>query len=187
MKQPTEEQIALLRTILEKSIDQLIAKDSVIFNFDIVTPQRISSDARLLNRKLHETTINHRLAFYIEQNIQGTELSIYNVDIEYNRYYRDQKLLKTVKGLLSVRPDILIHTRIDNRVPQQHYLVIEAKKGEISQHDIDKITSFISDTNYLYLFGLTISYCKSDTHVLANLYYFDGMRIVSKKIRRPKV
>lgn len=32
-------------------------------------PQEISRDARQLNRQLHETTINHRLAVYIEKNI----------------------------------------------------------------------------------------------------------------------
>jgi hypothetical protein len=90
MIQPTEGKITLIRTLLTTSIDQLIANDSVIFNLDIVMPQQISPDARLLNRELHETTINHRLAFYLEQNIKETDLGIYNVDIEYNRYYGNQ-------------------------------------------------------------------------------------------------
>lgn len=186
MIQPTEEQIAFIKTLLTKSIDQLIEKDSNIFNIDIEMPQQISQDARLLNRELHETTINHRLAFYLEQNLQKTDLKVYNVDIEYNRYYGNQKILNTVEGQQSVRPDILIHSRINDQVEQQHYLVVEAKKAQITQHDINKILGFISDPNYFYLFGLTISYCLNETNVLANLYYFNGTTILNEEINRPK-
>lgn len=186
MIRPTEEQIAFIKTLLTTSIDQLITRDSDIFNIDIIMPQQISPDARHLNRELHETTINHRLAFYLEQNIQGTDLAIYNVDIEYNRYYGNQKILNTVEGQQSVRPDILIHTRINDQVEQQHYLVVEAKKGQITPHDINKIEGFISDPNYFYLFGLTISYCINETNVLANLYYYNGTTIVNEEINRPK-
>ena len=186
MIQPPDEQIERISEILEISIDELIANDSDIFNIDIVMPQQISPDARLLNRELHETTINHRLAFYIEKNIQETEFNFYNVDIEYNRYYGNLKILETIEGQLSVRPDILVHTRINDQVAQQHLLVLEAKKGSITGHDINKIKGFISDPNYNYLFGLTISYCRSETHVLADLYYYNGAEIVSKQISRPK-
>jgi len=186
MIQPTEEQILFIKRLVTTSLDQLIAKDSDIFNIGIEMPQQISPDARLLNRELHETTINHRLAFYLEQNIQETDLEFYNVDIEYNRYYSIQKRLNTVEGQLSVRPDILIHTRINDHVEQQHYLAVEAKKAEITPHDINKIEGFISDPNYLYLFGLTISYCINETNVLANLYYFNGTTIVKEEINRPK-
>lgn len=186
MRQPTEQQITFIRALLSTSIDLLIANDSDIFNLDIVMPQQISPEARLLNRELHETTINHRLAFYLEQNIQGTDLGIYNVDIEYNRFYGNQKILNTVEGQQSVRPDILIHTRINDQVEQQHYLVVEAKKAQITEHDINKILGFISDRNYFYLFGLTISYCINERNVLANLYYFNGENIVSEEINRPK-
>jgi hypothetical protein len=83
------------------------------------------------------------------------------------------KILKTIEGYLSVRPDILVHSRIDGKVEQQHYLVIEAKKGAISQYDINKIQGFISDNNYNYLFGMAISYCHSEEFVLADLYYYN--------------
>ncbi len=186
MIQPTEHQIGIIREILEKSVDELISNDNDIFNIDIEMPQQISDDARLLNRELHETTINHRLAFYIENNIQNTEFNDYNVDIEYNRYYGNLKILNTIRGQLSVRPDILVHSRINNQVEVQHLLVIEAKKGDISLHDINKIKGFISDPNYNYLFGLTISYCRSETHVLVDLYYFDGENIITTNVNRIK-
>ena len=122
----------------------------------------------------------------MENIIQNTELSVYNVDIEYNRYYENLKELETVEGLISVRPDILIHSRTNHEIHQQHFLVVEAKKGAITQHDINKINGFISDSNYNYLFGLTVSYCLSDTHVLANLHYFNGEEIADEAINREK-
>lgn len=186
MIKPTDEQLQLITDILGKSIDQLIKNDSDIFNIDIVMPQMISQDAKLLNRELHETTINHRLAYYIENNLQDTQYNFYKVDIEYNRFYGNLKMLQTVDRLISVRPDILLHTRIDDNVAQQHLLVIEAKKGNITNHDINKINAFISDPHYNYLFGLTVSYCRSQTDVLANLFHFDGSDIVSISLNRKK-
>nr|WP_321409584.1 hypothetical protein [uncultured Carboxylicivirga sp.] len=186
MLQPTIEQIYLIKTIIDNSLDSLILNDSEIFDIHMHEPRRISEDARVLNRELHETTINHRLAYYLENNIQKCELSYYKVDIEYNRFYENLKLLDTVEGIRSVRPDILIHSRTNHEINPQHYLVIEAKKGTIIQHDINKINGFISDENYNYLFGLTVSYCSSDSHILANLYYFDGEDIINEQINREK-
>lgn len=185
-KQPTKQQIKSIKSILEKSIDQLIANDSDIFDMKIVPPSNMSPEENALNRKLHEITINHRLAFYLEINIRKTKLKAYKVDIEYNRFYDHLKNLQTEGELLTVRPDIIIHTRLDDEIEQQHYLVVEAKKGQITQGDIGKIKGFISDSNYFYLFGLTISYCLSSTLVLANLYYSNGIEIINEEINRPK-
>lgn len=186
MTQPSTSQIETITEIIKRSIDQLVVNDSDIFNIDIEMPQQISDDARHLNRELHETTINHRFAVYIENNIQETEFDMYNVDIEYNRYFGNLKILNTVEGQLSVRPDILVHSRINDQIEPQHLLVVEAKKDLISQHDINKIEGFISDPNYNYLFGLTISYCRSEASVLAELHYFNGEQIITTNINRPK-
>lgn len=176
---PTPLQITEIADLLNSSIQELINHDSDIFNIDLIMPQQISEDARILNRELHETAINHRLAYYIEKNIQNTELRKYNVDIEYNRYYQNEKLLETVNGLIAVRPDIIIHSRMNDLIQPQHYLIIEAKKWDITVHDINKVKGFISDGNYFYVFGFTISYCSDDSQVVGNLYYFDGQKIVS--------
>ena len=186
MIQPTDHQIEFIKDILTRSIDDLISNDSDIFDIDLVMPRQISPDARELNRQLHETTINHRLAFYVEMHLSETELGFYNIDIEYNRYYGNLKILNTVEGYLSVRPDILVHSRINDQVEQQHYVIIEAKKGAISRHDTNKIHGFISDPHYNYLFGMAISYCHSAEVVLADLYYYNGIEIVSENIDRPK-
>lgn len=186
MKQPTPEQIGEITELVSFSIDDLINKESDIFNIDIEIPEDLSLEAKALSRELHEITINHRLAVYIENHIQNSSLSLYNVDIEYNRYYRSQKLLNTSEGQFAVRPDIIVHTRMNRDAEQQHYLVIEAKKDIISQHDINKIKGFIKDENYNYLFGLTVSYCGDPNQVLANLYYYYESEIIVKEIARPK-
>jgi hypothetical protein len=191
MKQPTEIQINQVKNIIKQSIQDLIRYDSDIFHNDVIEPEDLSNDAKLLNRKLHETTINHRIAYYFEKYIQNTDLSFYKVDIEYNRDNWRPKELQTVEGLLVVRPDILIHTRMDDSVAQQHFLAVEAKKENITQHDVNKIEGFISDGRFHYLFGLTISYCIDKNDVLSNLFYFDGNRIfnepvnISKKVEIP--
>lgn len=58
-----------------------------------------------------------------------------------------------------MRPDILIHTRtkIQDDIPQ-HYIVIEAKKDEVSHDDEEKVKAFMMDSHYEYLFGITIKY-----------------------------
>lgn len=182
MKQPTNNQIQEVKNLLSNSIEELIRNDSDIFNIELIEPPQISEDAKVLNRELHETTINHRFAYYLEKNIQETNLSFYKVDIEYNRFYYNSKKLNTVEGIISVRPDILIHTRVDDNVDQQHYLAIEAKKANITQHDTNKVKGFITDENYNYLFGLTISYCSNENSILSNLYYYDGTAITSEEI-----
>lgn len=186
MVQPSDEQLGFVKKLITDSIDLLIKEDSDIFNLEIDIPPTISEDAKLLNLELHETSINHRLAFYLELNIQKTDLKNHKVDIEYNRYYGGKKVVDTIEGKLSVRPDIIIHTRRKREVLPQHYLVIEAKKFQITTHDINKVKGFIKDLKYQYLFGLTISYCLSDKHVLANLFYFNGTDITIEVINRPK-
>lgn len=182
MNQPTLDQIAFVKALLQTSIRELIEKDSDIFVDTQEVSQQLSIDARVLNRKLHEVAINHRLAYYLERNIENTFLSDYNVDIEYNRFYKSSKMVVTVDGLIETRPDIIIHSRIDETKTPQHYLVIEAKKEGITRHDKIKIEGFMSDNNYNYLFGLTISYCQNDSFILANLFYFNGQNIITVQV-----
>ena len=186
MIKPTLEQTNLVTKLLYESINTLIVNDSDIFNIDIIMPQQISEDARILNRELHETAINHRLAYYLEQNMQDGPLSEYSVDIEYNRFYGNAKLVKTVEGLIAIRPDIVIHTRMNRNINPQHFLAIEAKKGEILLHDINKIKGLISDSHYNYLFGFTISYCSNNNYTIGSIYYFDGREIISQPLNNSK-
>lgn len=177
-----------IKEIISNSLRLLIDKDSDIFNMDlnIEMAQEISANAKKLNRKLHETCINHRFAHYLEIELEETDYEDYNVDIEYNRFYGNLKILNTIEGQLSVRPDIIIHTRVNNNFQPQHLLVVEAKKEAISDHDINKIKGFISDNNYNYVFGLTVTYCSDERNVLATLYYFNGTEIINENIIEEK-
>lgn len=188
MIQTTAIQIDFIKEIISNGLRQLIDNDSDIFNMDLAVEmaQEISENAEKLNRKLHETCISHRFAHYLENELEGTDYENYNVDIEYNRFYGNLKILNTIEGQLSVRPDIIIHTRVDNTADPQHLLVVEAKKEAISKHDINKIRGFISDDNYNYVFGLTVSYCSSETQIIATLYYFNGTEIVNENISEEK-
>jgi hypothetical protein len=188
MIQPTDIEIEFIKKIISDSLKQLIEFDSDIFNMDleIEMAQEVSENAKRLNRKLHETYISHRLAHYLENVLEDTDYEDYCVDIEYNRFYGNLKILNTVEGQLSVRPDIIIHSRVDDTFDPQHLLVIEAKKEAISNHDISKIKGFISDDNYNYVFGLTVSYCSDETQIIAKLYYFNGTEIVNENINEDK-
>lgn len=53
----------------------------------------------------------------------------------------------------------------------RHLLIIEAKKGKSSQHDINKIISLMTDDRYLYNFGLTVSYSSNENYINGKLYY----------------
>ncbi len=188
MKQPTDIQIEFIKKIISDSLKQLIKYDSNIFNMDLVIEkaEEVSKSAKKLNRKLHETCINHRLAHYLENELEGTDYDNYCVDIEYNRLRGSLKILNTTEGSLSVRPDILIHSRVDDSFDPQHLLVVETKKEAISNHDTNKVKGFISDENYNYVFGLTVSYCADETQILAKLYYFNGTEIVSENVNEEK-
>ena len=144
MNQPTEEQLELMTTIVGNSMTRLIENDSNIFHIDLNEVQYISEEARILNRKLHETTINHRFAVYLEQNIMNNIFAAYNVDIEYNRFFENEKILETIEGQIVARPDIIIHSRTNQDLTPNHILVVEAKKDAITDHDINKIKGFIS-------------------------------------------
>jgi hypothetical protein len=188
MIQPTDIQIEFIKKIFSDSLKQLIENDSDIFNMDleIEMAHEVSENAKRLNRKLHETCISHRLAHYLENELVGTDYEDYYVDIEYNRFYGNLKILNTVEGQLLARPDIIIHSRVDDTFDPHHLLVIEAKKEAISNHDINKIKGFISDDNYNYVFGLTVSYCSDENQIIANLYYFNGTVIVHENINEDK-
>ncbi|MDO6430909.1 hypothetical protein Q4E93_09945 [Flavitalea sp. BT771] len=178
MTVPKQEQIHRAIELLKISIKNLIDNDSDIFNTDEIMPENISEDAKVLARQLHEVTINHRFAHYLETNMPGTGMTGYNVDIEYNRFYNNPKLVQTTEGLIEARPDIIIHSRRNKEISPQHYLIVEAKKGKFINTDVAKVNGFMTDDNYNYLFGVLISYCQDPDNVTAWLHYFDGTRIL---------
>ena len=167
-----------LKKIITEAIEELVKRDDDIFKQKVPKLGKSTEKERKLNRELHETTLNHRFANYLEQGLLKTKNFDYNVDIEYNRNFSDQKRVKIGKIRIPVRPDILIHKRMRITENEPHLLVVEAKKHKTTGFDISKVKAFMEDEKFLYKFGLTISYAYDPTKVKAVLYYKDEQKII---------
>ncbi|UNY98358.1 hypothetical protein MQE36_14880 [Zhouia spongiae] len=133
-----------IEEILNNSIDELFEKDSqIIFE----------------SYNLHERSIAHRLAIYIENHFRKTD---YVVDVEYNRMRnkygediignligKNLDFEKYGKKLSNVYPDIIVHKRdTDNNL-----LEIELKmQWKNSKRDFDyiKINEYIEQLSYKF-------------------------------------
>ena len=120
-----------------------------------------SLDKKLLEIKVNERTITHKLAVYLQQNFPE-----FNVDCEYNRDERNEiddlvKKLNLPTNNVSwddteaktVFPDIIVHNR---GTQEKNLLVIEVKKSSSSisgKVDRNKLIAFTKD-HYNYKFGL---------------------------------
>ena len=170
-----------IEKILKKSIRDLEINDSDLISIDedsIVIeyiPEKIKYE-----RKLHEVCINHRLAVYLDRHLREEAGNHYCVDIEYNRYYKNQKAVKTADFDSNVRPDIIVHKRMDRTAPQ-HLLVIEAKKDRVDQYDEKKIRALMKDERYQYLYGARIVY-KDCKKIKIDFYYKIKDEIKNKKL-----
>jgi len=167
--------------LIKDAIKKLVENDDDIFKQKIPKLGKSTEKERKLNRELHETALNHRLAFYIEQGLLELKISNYNVDIEYNRNFSDQKRVKINGVRIPVRPDILVHKRMRITEETPHLLIVEAKKHKTIGHDINKVQGFMEDREFKYKFGLTISYAYDSTKVKAVLYYRDDQNKIKKE------
>ena len=132
-----------IKDAIYKSIDELYQYDSLLLD---------------ANYNIHERTVCHRLAIYLEKNI-GFE---YNVDVEYNRmrtaYGVDDvgeivgkaiNYIDTDEGSSYVYTDIIIHKRDENI----NILIIEVKmfwKNRRKEIDYNKINQYINQLNYKF-------------------------------------
>ena len=111
-------------------------------------------DSYLLSNDLHERTITHKLAEYLQPLFPN-----WNVDCEYNRDGHDPKRVHLpdrqpvdAGAGSNVYPDIIVHERGSN---DHNILIIEAKKsGEedaaVDKFDRQKVEAFINDLQYRY-------------------------------------
>ncbi|MDD2981986.1 MAG: hypothetical protein PHQ74_01235 [Crocinitomicaceae bacterium] len=173
-----------INELIRRSLEKLAEKDNNIIKQKLPKLGKSTQKERLLNRELHETTLNHRLAFYLETELINKEIQNYYVDIEYNRNFSDTKRVKIDGVRIPVRPDILIHRRMNiENEENANLLIIEAKKNKTSKHDIDKVKAFINDSEYSYKFGLTISYAFNENEIKSILYYkSESNKILSEQI-----
>jgi hypothetical protein len=172
----TDSETENVKNWIIESLQTLIQEDG-----DLLRPESVPSIYKLkgerdLNRELHETTINHRLAIHLENLMEKYGMSGYYVDIEYNRYINDRKMVRSLKTgkSIEVRPDIVVHkrTRLDEPVP--HFLVVEAKKHELNDKDRNHIKDIMHDENYLYKYGMLISYYSDPRVIQVNLLTLPG-------------
>ena len=114
------EEITFAENLIIKSMEKLRQFDKYLFGNQI---GRVKKD-----QKLYEVCINHRLAVYIEYYLKCHERE-YFVDIEYNKNNYLPKTLIINGNKEKVRPDIIIHTRIENNNHlDRNYMIIEIKK-----------------------------------------------------------
>lgn len=173
-------ELETIEQIIRSSLRELKQNDYNLFELDSESEIiEYIPDKLELERKLHEVCINHRFAVYLENFIKQVDPS-FCVDIEYNRYYKNEKVLKSDYYTGIVRPDIIIHKRSLNSL-DQHLLIIEAKKDKTDEKDELKIKSFMSDPKYRYKYGARIRYnMLSDKRV--EIYFHDGDNISKKQL-----
>jgi hypothetical protein len=116
MKTPAHNQIARVNEILIQSLQTLIARDIELFGLELFENPVLENQEPELDRKLHEVTLNHRFAYYLERNLTAQESASYHVDIEFNRYYNQEKRLWIENNEGIARPDIIIHARKNEAV-----------------------------------------------------------------------
>ena len=167
-----------VRHLLEKALMRLADDDSYLFR-----------------RDLHERTITHKLAEYLQPLFPE-----WNVDCEYNRDGHEPKrvnledLSKAEWGEGSnVFPDIIVHHRGDN---DHNLLIVEAKKkraltGAIDRHDQRKIEAFSRDLNYRHGAALTFRVGDHEGDRIELCFYTDDSwgaptRVVPAPLPKPE-
>lgn len=163
----------LIVSWLKLSFLRLIERD-----IELLIPDKIESDYIILgekeiNREVHETAINHRLAVNIEM-FTPEGFGHYHVDIEYNRFINQRKMVRSLKtgNVIEVRPDILVHSRTNLRIETPHLLVVEAKKYKNNEKDRNHIFDIMADSNYNYKYGLLVSYYDNSERIQCELISF---------------
>lgn len=130
-----------VRQIMESSLSRLIEKD-----------------IELIDRRVKEECINHRLAIYIGKYFRQfcAQRNGCTVDLEYDKNMDREKQVYDENGnLITIRPDILLHKRGSN---DNNLIAIETKKDCFRRHDTVKIRGLL-EPPFNYLYGFIIVYC----------------------------
>jgi hypothetical protein len=156
---PTEK----LGEICEKDV-----KDRVLIAIDTL----LVNDVFLLKNDVHERSVAHKLAEYLQQQFSG-----WNVDCEYNLHGIDTKILPRECDnhyREYVYPDIIIH----HRGYDSNMLVIEIKlrrSESVDACDNAKLVEFTKKSgDYKYRLGLFIGFDGLDEPQIS--WYEDGQQ-----------
>lgn len=129
-------------------------------------------DKVLLNRRVKEECINHRLARFLElcyTEVFHDEFPAYlEIDLEYNKNVsQGPKMLELEDGsFISIRPDVIVHDRSTN---SSNILAVEAKLGSLRIGDRLKLSGLVREP-YNYLFSLGVSYLPEKNYFRVVLY-----------------
>jgi len=107
----------------------------------------LDNDIDLLDLKVYEPAVSHRIAFYLERDFFNNGI---HVDCEYDKRL-DQE--KPGPNETPMRPDIVVHTR---NTQENNLIAIEVKKGQVVERDIAKL-QMLTQKNELYEYQLSVS------------------------------
>lgn len=139
-------------------MSMISAKEDIEEKLNSAIRRLLSIDKYLLEIDVHERSIAHKLAIYIQEEFKN-----WDVDFEYNRIMRlnsenttaktinseTEKLWKKDSIGKSVYPDIIVHRRDTD----ENLLAIELKKTTNSKnddHDCEKLKAYREQLGYQY-------------------------------------
>jgi len=129
-------------------------------------------DKSIIKRDTHEESINHRFGIYFERLVNENSDMNYDIDMEYNRNYKNPKEVKINGKKSNIRPDIIAHIRETN---DNNLIAIQFKKkynSDTHKADMDKIGSlFLQPYNYKY--GCLIEYLPNERYF--KIEFFDNL------------
>jgi hypothetical protein len=146
--------------------------------------QLFRNDLFLLTYDVHERTIAHRLAIYLEHRFAG-----FHVDCEYNNDLDSETGRKQVYSSnnssgTGAYPDIIVHHRGLNG-PNHNLLVIEIKKNSATtneiDHDREKLCSYTASdgrSHLLYARGALVILEVKELAGQFSIEWYENGRIV---------
>lgn len=149
----------------------------------------LKEDHYLLQNDLHERTISHKLACYLQ-----AEFPNLHVDCEYNKNIDEENGPKKIRVqeellVISVYPDIIVHRRNES---ENNLLIIEVKKnkGQSSRntdYDEKKLICYTDLENHnklRYRYGLLIKFNTSEQDLGEVTWrWFEDGKVVSDEIK----
>jgi len=137
-------------------------------------------DVLLLDVNASERSISHKLAEHLQNQFRHL-----NVDCEYNRHgsaikrlgsHDDRAAVIDPSGGSPVLPDIVVHSRGDDR---RNLLIIEIKKSnsrELREKDLKKLKNFTSSP-YHYRHGLFLLFDVEGKRLCDVLHFSSGEEV----------
>ena len=127
-------------------------------------------DECLLDNDVHEITISHKLAEYLQY-----QFSDMNVDCEYNRQIppdNGDPIKRRSDTGNPVRPDIIVHKRGSN---ENNCLVIEIKaERDQTSKDTKKLKDYTNPKTLGYKFGLFLGIDRKNKYIPQVLCFHNG-------------